>query len=709
MTRSSDTPFSLPPQLDKTLQKRRDHQKKKAVIERSAAAKLSKSLRSGKANKKPTSNDDPESDDDDDEQLDIAAQMGGSDDEDEAGPSDAKFKGMSVDDFLGGGFKAGAEDDDDDEEEDDQDSLGDIEEMSDDGAAHAQDLEKLKEKDPEFYKYLLENDKDLLNFGQDEQDDDEEMDDDQSDAGASTAEVSTKAKGKQKGAVDDEGAQRVTLKMLGEWQSLMLKQRSIKALRKLLLAFRCAVRIGASGSSQQDDDAPFFIDDAKVFNKIVITTLKYTPMILQHHIPAKTTADGRFKVATNTKKWALLRKPIISYFSSLFHLLQTLSDKQMLYLVVSESAKMVPYALTNKKTSRELIKHMLTLWSTSDDNVRVVAFLVIRKAAAGGDADVLELCLRGAYSSYVKSTKLTTVHTLPSINLMKNSASELYALDAGASYQQAFGFIRQLAIHLRNCLKTRTKDSFKAVFNWQYVHCIDFWALVLSTSRANELVPLIYPLVQVAVGAMGLVPTSRYFPFRLHVLRSVLRLVSRTETYVPLLPFILGIFESPEFHRKPKGSTLKPIDFDTTLRAPSAYVRTRVYADQLAEEATFVLLEFLASQSRSIAFPELVIPATVQLKRGLKHYTSPKLVASLKQILDKVAQNSVWIQKRRDDVEFAPANIEAVDSFLQTADDKKKETPLESALRLAKKVREQKRAMLAAQSHVVGDNDDESD
>jgi nucleolar complex protein 2 len=110
---------------------------------------------------------------------------------------------------------------------------------------------------------------------------------------------------------------------------------------------------------------------------------------------------------------------------------------------------------------------------------------------------------------------------------MKNSASEIYCLDAAIAYQHAFGYIRQLAIHLRNSMKVKTKvrlisrchlqrltfcaqEAYKQVYNWQYVHSVDFWSLVLAracnatalAAEENELRPLIYPLVQVALGAI---------------------------------------------------------------------------------------------------------------------------------------------------------------------------------------------------------------
>lgn len=50
------------------------------------------------------------------------------------------------------------------------------------------------------------------------------------------------------------------------------------------------------------------------------------------------------------------------------------------------------------------------------------------------------------------------------------------------------------------------QDSLKAVYNWQFVHAIDFWSLLLSSaSEAGQESPLrqlIYPLVQTALGAI---------------------------------------------------------------------------------------------------------------------------------------------------------------------------------------------------------------
>jgi nucleolar complex protein 2 len=56
-------------------------------------------------------------------------------------------------------------------------------------------------------------------------------------------------------------------------------------------------------------------------------------------------------------------------------------------------------------------------------------------------------------------------------------------------------------------------EAFRAVYNWQYVHVVDFWSQVLASSAdskvlaekggvESELKPLIYPLTQIALGVV---------------------------------------------------------------------------------------------------------------------------------------------------------------------------------------------------------------
>lgn len=711
--------------LDRTIKERKNRQKKTSQIARAGHGRKAKDLKkdisarksgdTGAGPRRRAENAEANEEDEDDDND----ETGVINDADSDNEGNAVRGGpMDVDDFLEGGFAKGmsragdGEDEDEDEEGDEEgdDSLQDVEDLSDDEEGHAQDLAKLAEKDPEFFKYLQENDRELLDFGADE-----EASEDEDSA------VASGSKGKQR-AIDE--GQVVTREMLRAWQKSILQTHSLKAFRRLLLAFRAAAHMGA------DDDVnlTYRVNDAGVFNKIIMTALKYVPVVLQHHIPAKQQASGKYKLPTNSKKYSGLQRSILSFYSSLHRLLRTLPEPKLLYVCVDESTKSVPWLLPNRRMAREYVKILLDLWATSNESVRVAAFLGIRRMAAAGDDALVELCLRGVYRGLVRGCRTTTIHTIDTINLMKNSASELYLLNLDASYQQAFSFIRQLAVHLRACLKNKTPESFQAVYNWQYVHCIDFWATVLATTCDKEraeasgagagasstMQPLIYPLVQAATGAVRLLPTSRYFPMRFHIVQSLLRLIQRTGTYVPLAPMLLEVFDAPEFTRKPKPSTFKPLNMDVLIRAPKTYVRTKVYADQLLDETSYLLLEFLACMARSIAFPELVVPIVVGLRRTIKMAKSAstrdaaRTAQSLRSLVDKIARHSDFVaaQRRSSTVDYAPRDEDQVHRFMA---DVRSETPIESAARLARKVRADKQALLA-QTHIkVGSEDDDEE
>ena len=81
-------------------------------------------------------------------------------------------------------------------------------------------------------------------------------------------------------------------------------------------------------------------------------------------------------------------------------------------------------------------------------------------------------------------------------------------------------------------MKVKTKDAFRQVYNWQYVHCVDFWCIVLARAcdsqaelqrgEESELKALIYPLTQVALGGIK------------YVILYLLRLYTSTNHYVGL-------------------------------------------------------------------------------------------------------------------------------------------------------------------------------
>ncbi|KAL9070487.1 MAG: hypothetical protein Q9157_005785, partial [Trypethelium eluteriae] len=313
----------------------------------------------------------------------------------------------------------------------------------------------------------------------------------------------------------------------------------------------------------------------------------------------------------------------------------------------------------------------------------------MRRLVVIGDAGIRENVLRITYQGLVKGSRNTTVHTIQGVNLMKNSAAELWILDPTIGYTTGYSFIRQLGIHLRSSITKNSNEAYKMIYNWQYVHSLDFWSRVISLScdslqeatvgKESPLRPLIYPLVQVTHGAMRLIPTSTYFPLRFHLIRSLLRISSTTTTYIPLAPALYEVLTSAELRKRPQKSTLKPLDFSLAIKAAKPYLRTRVYQDGVAEQLAELLTEFFVLYAKNIAFPELALPVTVMLKRWLKEMGSsggggrdarpqppnPRLNAQLALVVQKLESNARWVEDRRAKVEYAPDNRAGVEAFLK--------------------------------------------
>lgn len=149
------------------------------------------------------------------------------------------------------------------------------------------------------------------------------------------------------------------------------------------------------------------------------------------------------------------------------------------------------------------LQKVTQLWSEGEEQVRVLSFLCILRLMRDQEPAVLGYILKKLYLSYAKNCKQTTPQTWPLINFMKQSLVELYSLDQGIAYQQAFVFIRQCAIHLRNAMTGNKKDGHKAVYNWHYVHSLLLWQQMICCLHPSEVLKqLVYPLVQVIIGTI---------------------------------------------------------------------------------------------------------------------------------------------------------------------------------------------------------------
>ncbi|RMZ91780.1 hypothetical protein DV736_g960, partial [Chaetothyriales sp. CBS 134916] len=560
----------------------------------------------------------------------------------------------------------------------------------------------LADKDPEFYKYLQENDAELLDFGNDLAVSDNESLCDDVDDGERPSKKAKTAKGTSAAAVTD-----VTPSMLTKWKEALGEQYSQRSLREVVLAFRAAIQ-----SDDQDDKLParYGIPNSSVYHQVLLLALKHVHPVLQHHLPIRESAAGKVHIATDTPKFKALSPIIKSHASSLYLLLGQLSDAATLRITLQSLEPLLPYLLQLRKQLKLIIKTICGIWAdnSSDEATRISAFIIIRRLMVIGDAGIRESVLKSTYEGIVKGARNLTEVTLPGVNLMKNSAAEIYGIDQKISYTTAFKFIRQLAIHLRGHIAKPTKDSYKQIYNWQFVHSLDFWSRVLSShcnslveaqnGKQSQLRPLIYPLTQITLGVMRLIPTSTYFPLRFLLIRSLLRISQATGTYIPLSAAILEVLNSSEMKRPAKAATLRPLNFESVIRAPSAYLKTRIYQDGVGEQVLELFSDFFVLWTKSIAYPELQLPTIVMLKRWLKTASKSdgnkngKLNQALLLLVQKSEANAKWIEERRNKVNFAPKDRAEVEAFLK--DVSWEDSPLGAFVVGQRKMREERRKVV---------------
>ncbi|KAL7554176.1 hypothetical protein ACHAWF_017582 [Thalassiosira exigua] len=429
------------------------------------------------------------------------------------------------------------------------------------------------------------------------------------------------------------------------------------------------------------------------------------------------------KTLAKSPRFAAVRPLLESFLRSTLHVLDEAGkEAKLLRFVLAALSKYVPYLSATPKLAKPFLKTCARLWAAPLDSdeehnaVRLQAFLRIRQLAITQPYPFVEDALKATYLGYARRSKFGTAASvgtvLPTLTFMGNCVVELYGLDYASSYQHAFVYVRQLALHLRSATTKRTPEAMGAVCCWQYVHCLKLWTAVLSAAcgakaaagrggggedaeeasgkpgagaggkdeEANLLRSLVYPLTEVILGVCRLVPPARWAPLRLHCVRLLQQLAASTETFIPTTSLLLGVLDHREVGMKPirgggkgkgkgKGggkvkSTVQGLRLPLILKLPKENtLRTTEQLDGVLGEVFVLLNRELDLYRYSPGFPEFTFAIVQRLRKFNKEINNGRWRAYAKGTIELCEKHSAFAVKGRSTLTDAPKDVRRLEAL----------------------------------------------
>lgn len=163
-----------------------------------------------------------------------------------------------------------------------------------------------------------------------------------------------------------------------------------------------------------------------------------------------------------------------------------------------------------------------------------------------------------------------------------------------------------------------------------------------------------------------------------------------------MAPLLMELLTFSELTKPPVSSKSHPPDFTIVLRLAKQDLRVPGVQDVIVESSMEALAEHLHQNAYSPAFPELAHIPTRELKKFSKTVSVTRFKKAARAVIDAAERTSDWIIRKRDNVDFAPKDLDKVANFL-AAERAEGKAPMS---RLAKQLHEKAEQRVAAQQAV---------
>ncbi|KAL3850067.1 hypothetical protein ACJIZ3_011949 [Penstemon smallii] len=594
---------------------------------------------------------------------------------------------------------------------------------------HIGTLQKLQEKDPEFYEFLKEHDKELLEFNEEDIDDDFESDEEEEET---QIDQYDNLDGEAENG-EEPSKNVITTAMVDSWCTEIHDGAKIGAIRSLLRAFRAACHYG--DDSGDDSTTKFSTMSSSVFNKIMLVVLTEMDGILRGLLKLPPSGGKKEMVIDlmSTRRWKNYNHLVKSYLGNALHVLNQMTDNEMIAFMLRRLRYSSVFLAAFPALLRKYVKVALHFWGTGSGALPVVSFLFLRDSCVRLGSDCLDDCIKGMYKAYVLNCHFINATKLQHIQFLSNCFIELLRVDVSSAYQHAFVYIRQLAMILKEALSgstkkktkkkgeeappsstkkrgketpsssTSKKETFRKVYQWKYINCLELWTgVVCAYSSEADLRPLAYPLTQIITGTARLLPSACYFPVRLRCVRMLNRISASTGSFIPVSLLLLDMLEIKELRRPPAGGVGKAVDLLSTLKVSKAALKTRAFQEACVFSVIEELTEHLAQWSYSIAFLELSFVSSVRLRNFCKSTKVERFRREMRHLIRQIEANSEFMNKKRTTISFLPNDPTAA-SFLE--DEKKLRTsPLSKYIATLRQRAQDRSDALKESSVLVGDH-----